>query len=69
MQFGASGLAAVWAENNTREAIFSSLKEDLWNSGNKILLRFFAGYDLEQGDLNSKRSNIYLLQKRCTYGF
>ena len=56
MQFGASGLAAVWAENNTRDAIFSSLKrrETYGTSGNKILLRFFAGYDLEQGDLNSK---------------
>lgn len=56
MQFGASGLAAVWAENNTRDAIFSSFKrrETYGTSGNKILLRFFAGYDLEQGDLNSK---------------
>ena len=39
MQFGASGLAAVWAEN---KLIFSSFKrrETYGTSGNKILLRF-----------------------------
>ena len=52
--FGASGLAGVWAENNTRESIFRALrnKETFATSGPRIKVRFFGGYDLENHDLN-----------------
>jgi hypothetical protein len=54
-EFGASGLAAVWAEENTRGAIYAALrrKETFATSGPRIRLRFFAGYGLPDDLLDS----------------
>ena len=57
--FGSSGLAGVWAEENTREAIFDAFrrKETFATTGPRMRVRFFAGYDYPE-DLVEDREMI-----------
>ncbi|MFN3231093.1 MAG: DUF3604 domain-containing protein [Alphaproteobacteria bacterium] len=48
----ASGYAAVWARENTREALFEAMKrrEVYATTGSRITVRFFGGFDYQDGD-------------------
>ncbi|WP_223794384.1 DUF3604 domain-containing protein [Marinobacter sp. F4216] len=48
-----SGLAAVWATDNTREAIWDALnrKEVYATTGTRITVRMFAGWDFEESEV------------------
>mgnify|MGYP001242575189 FL=1 len=69
-QWGASGLAAAWAEENTRESIFNAFrrKETFATTGTRIAVRFFGGYNLSSIDLNSESLISEAYQKGVTMG-
>ncbi|WP_234455142.1 DUF3604 domain-containing protein [Thermohalobaculum xanthum] len=50
----ASGLAAAWARENTREAIWDAFKrkEVYATTGSRITVRVFAGWDFEAGEVH-----------------
>jgi hypothetical protein len=55
-EVGASGRVAVWATENSREAIWDATvrKEVYATTGTRMTVRFFGGFDFEPGDANGR---------------
>jgi hypothetical protein len=55
-QMVAAGLAAVWAPENTRAALFDAMerKEVYGTTGTRLTVRFFGGWTFEPKDVNSR---------------
>ena len=53
LQLAASGLAGVWATDNTREAIWDAMarREVFGTTGTRLQVRVFGGYAFEEKDL------------------
>jgi hypothetical protein len=56
----AAGYTAVWALDNTREAIWDAMKrrETYATTGTRLWLRFFGGYEFQAGDLDARAPAI-----------
>ena len=68
--WGASGLAGVWAEENTRDSIYDAFrrKESFATSGPRMTIRFFAGFDLDTAKINDTDLVEYLYTNSETMG-
>jgi len=55
-EVSASGYAAVWATDNTREALFDAMerRETYATTGTRVIVRFFGGWDFEPGDAGNR---------------
>jgi hypothetical protein len=65
-----SGLAAVWATENTRESIFDAMerKEVYATTGSRMMVRFFGGWDFTDTDLKSRSPAFAGYQKGVPMG-
>jgi len=65
-----SGLAAVWASENTRESIFDAMerKETYGTTGSRMVVRFFGGWEFTDADLGSRSPACAGYQKGVPMG-
>jgi len=59
-QQAAGGYAAVWANDNTREAIFDAMKrkETYATTGSRIIVRFFGGWNFTAEDTETRQPAV-----------
>ncbi len=69
-QMVASGLGAVWATENTREALFDAMqrREVYGTTGPRMNVRFFGGWDFTAQDFNSRMPAVVGYQKGVPMG-
>jgi Protein of unknown function (DUF3604) len=69
-QTSASGLAAVWARENTREALWDAMarKEVYATTGTRMRVRVFGGFDFVGADLDRSNSAEYAYQHGVPMG-
>ncbi|CAA0092583.1 Uncharacterised protein [Halioglobus japonicus] len=69
-QMVASGLAAVWAEDNTREALFDAMerKEVYATTGSRMMVRLFGGWEFEADDLDNREPAFVGYEKGVPMG-
>jgi len=55
-EVSSSGYAAVWATENTREAIFDAMerRETYATTGSRMIVRFYGGWEFEPKDADSR---------------
>ncbi len=66
----ASGYAAVWAAENTREAIFDAMerRETYATTGTRMAVRFFGGWEFQAGDAATRSPAFAGYQKGVPMG-
>jgi hypothetical protein len=66
----ASGYAAVWASENTREAIFDAMerRETYATTGPRMLVRFFGGFDFAADDAKTRSPAVIGYMKGVPMG-
>jgi len=66
----AAGYAAVWATENSREAIFDAMRrrETYATTGPRMAVRLFGGWDFESGDAHTRRPALAGYEKGVPMG-